>query len=59
MPLVINALGDRHIDRQTHILTCEQKQFQETRHKSACGRCVCGLTSCATYVQCKQKYVEL
>ena len=33
-PLVINALGGGHTDRQTdtHIPTSKQKQFQDTRH---------------------------
>ena len=34
MPLVFNAIDGGHTDRQTHILTREPNQFQETRRKA-------------------------
>ena len=36
MPLAINAL---RADTQTHIPTCQQKQFQETRHMQPVAAC--------------------
>ena len=32
-PLAINQLGGKYTDTHASITTCEQKQFQETRHE--------------------------
>ena len=51
MLLVINVLRGEHKDADTHILTHEPKQFQETRNMPAAGTHVLGFKNAHNIVK--------